>query len=40
LSTSGKLAENNMGYPDFAKIHLMLHALVKELTYQRFALGD
>lgn len=34
------LAENNAGYPDFAKIHLALLAICREIDYQRHALGD
>ena len=34
------LAEKNVGYPDFAKIHLALQAICREIDYQRHALGD
>ena len=40
LPKTRALAENNPGYPDFAKIHLALLAICREIDYQRHALGD
>ncbi len=40
LSKTRTLAENNPNYPDFAKIHLALKAIFREVAYQRHVLGD
>ena len=40
LSKTRMLAEKNPNYPDFAKIHLALKAILREVAYQRHVLGD
>ncbi len=40
LSKTRTLAESNPNYPDFAKIHLALKAIFREIAYQRQVLGD